>query len=105
MSNLQSLLRSTEIIKLGKGKAFDWKTLEQHLARKEGEMDRILRISKRTLKQDLDEINEVFGIAIKFDYKTGLYTIICSKAVTPIISFGLLTPEILFDYCVAKLLF
>jgi uncharacterized protein YabN with tetrapyrrole methylase and pyrophosphatase domain len=75
MSKLQSLLRQAEIIKLAKRKAFDWNTLDQHLARKEGEMDRVLRISRRTLSRDLNEIDEVFGISIKFDNKKGLYAI------------------------------
>ncbi|AFL83006.1 hypothetical protein Belba_0343 [Belliella baltica DSM 15883] len=75
MSKLDSLIRQAEIIKLARRKAFDWETLENHLARKEEDLDRELIISKRTFNRDLAEINEFFGISIKFDFKSGQYAI------------------------------
>lgn len=75
MSKLESLIRQTEIIKLAKRKSFDWETLDRHLGRKEEELDRDLRISKRTFNRDLTEINQFFGLSIKFDFKTSLYFI------------------------------
>mgnify|MGYP006146031027 FL=1 len=75
MSKLDSLIRQAEIIKLARRKAFDWETLENHLARKEEDLDRNLIISKRTFNRDLAEINEFFGISIKFDFKSGQYAI------------------------------
>ncbi|MCH7402878.1 helix-turn-helix transcriptional regulator [Belliella kenyensis] len=75
MSKLDSLIRQAEIIKLARKRAFDWQTLENHLARKEEDLDRDLIISKRTFNRDLAEINEFFGIAIKYDFKSGQYAI------------------------------
>jgi hypothetical protein len=75
MSKLESLIRQAEIIKLAKRKSFDWETLDRHLTRKEEELERNLRKSKRTFKRDLDEINDFFGISIKFDFKTAIYSI------------------------------
>ncbi|SMD45826.1 Predicted DNA-binding transcriptional regulator YafY, contains an HTH and WYL domains [Aquiflexum balticum DSM 16537] len=76
MSKLASLIRQTEIIKLAKRKSFDWETLDQHLARKEEELGHQLCISKRTFNRDLSEIASLFGIAISFDFKTALYSIV-----------------------------
>lgn len=75
MSKLDSLIRQAEIIKLARRRAFDWETLENHLARKEEDLERELIISKRTFNRDLAEINEFFGISIKFDFKSGQYAI------------------------------
>jgi hypothetical protein len=75
MSKLESLIRQAEIIKLAKRKSFDWETLDRHLTRKEEELDRNLRTSKRTFNRDLTEINDFFGIAIKFDFKTAIYSL------------------------------
>lgn len=75
MSKLESLIRQAEIIKLAKRKPFTWETLDNHLSRKEEELDRELRTSKRTFNRDLTEINNFFGISIKFDFKTAIYAI------------------------------
>ncbi|TVP52960.1 MAG: WYL domain-containing protein [Mongoliibacter sp.] len=75
MSKLESLIRQTEIIKLAKRKPFDWETLDDLLTRKEEELDRKLRISKRTFHRDLVDIASLFGIQISFDFKTALYAI------------------------------
>lgn len=76
MSKLTSLIRQTEIIKLAKRKAFDWETLDKHLARKGEELGHELCISKRTFNRDLSEIASLFGIDISFDFKTALYSIV-----------------------------
>lgn len=76
MSKLTSLIRQSEIIKLAKRKAFDWETLDRHLARKGEELGHELCISKRTFNRDLSEIASLFGIAISFDFKSALYSIV-----------------------------
>jgi predicted DNA-binding transcriptional regulator YafY len=73
MSKLESQFRQNEIIKLAKRGLFDWKMLEEYLDRKSEDEDRDLRISKRTFKRDLNEIDHLYGLSIKFNFKTGMY--------------------------------
>lgn len=75
MSKLESFIRQNEIIKLPKRKSFTWEMMDLHLARKEAEIERSLRTSPRTFSRDLNEINEFFGIDIKFNNKTKVYKI------------------------------
>lgn len=75
MSKLESLFRQTEIIKIAQKGSFDWELLENHLKRKEEDMDYKLCISKRTLNRDLKEIERFFGICIRFNHRTGQYGI------------------------------
>ncbi|WP_113922601.1 helix-turn-helix transcriptional regulator [Cognataquiflexum aquatile] len=75
MSKLESLFRQTEIIKIAQKGNFGWEHLDQHLKRKEEDMEYKLCISKRTLTRDLKEIERFFGICIEFNQKTGQYGI------------------------------
>lgn len=73
MSKLESQFRQNEIIKLAKRGPFDWKMLEEYLDRKSEDEEYQLRISKRTFKRDLIEIDHLYGLSIKFNFKTGRY--------------------------------
>lgn len=73
MSKLESQFRQNEIIKLAKRGPFDWKMLEEYLDRKSEDEDRDFRISKRTFKRDLVEIDHLYGLPIKFNFKAGMY--------------------------------
>jgi len=73
MSKLESQFRQNEIIKLAKRGPFDWKMLEEYLDRKSEDEEYQLRISKRTFKRDLIEIDHLYGLSIKFNFKTGMY--------------------------------
>lgn len=73
MSKLESQFRQNEIIKLAKRGPFNWEMLEKHLDRKSEEEEYQLRISKRTLKRDLNEIDRLYGVTISFNFKSSKY--------------------------------
>ena len=73
MSKLESLYRQLEIIKVAKKGPFTWEELSNHLDRKSEDLDYNLSISKRTLARDLKEIDQLFGLSIPFDFKSGSY--------------------------------
>jgi len=73
MSKLESLFRQIEIIKVAKKGTFTWEELSNHLDRKSEELEYNLSISRRTLARDLREIEQLFGLSIPYDFKSGSY--------------------------------
>lgn len=71
MSKLTSLNRQLEIIRIARKGPFDWAELDKHLDLKSNDLN--LTTSKRTLNRDLREIEQLFGLVIEFDFKTGKY--------------------------------
>lgn len=75
MSKLTSLSRQIELIKLAKKGSFTWDQVKRLLEKKSEGKDLDLLISKRTLNRDLNEIQELFGLVIEFDFKSSRYLI------------------------------
>ena len=73
MSKLESQFRQNEIIKLAKRGPFDWKMLEEYFYRKSEDEEYQLRIYKRTFKRELIEIDHLYGLSIKFNFKTVMF--------------------------------